>query len=355
MIQITTREELIQLQKIVEELLTYINNLKDWKKIKEEMESKQQYINDNIWNNTMINIAKEIEEVNKHIREKSQIEENFKNLKELFASCGEEDDIAWIKTDLNFIKKQGEILLRELRFDHNDALDCFLEIHSGAGGADAQDWGDMLKKMYISWCEKSNIKYEIIDSNPGKECGIKNVLIKITNGEYLYGRLKSESGIHRLVRLSPFNAKRHTSFASVNVVPLIEKDLNIVINPTDLIIDTYRSSGAGGQHVNTTDSAVRITHKPTGIIAQSQKERSQHSNKETAMKLLKSRLLQQKLQEIEKKKQEENREKQTIGFGSQTRSYILHPYKLVKDHRTGYENSQVESILMGDINPLLQY
>lgn len=232
-----------------------------------------------------------------------------------------------------------------------DDCNCILEVHSGAGGTEACDWANMLYRMYTRWCEKNNYKYEVIDYLAGEEVGIKSVTINI-KGSNAYGYLKSEKGIHRLVRLSPFdsNHKRHTSFASVDVIPEIKKDIDIVIEDKDLKIDVYRSSGAGGQHVNTTDSAVRITHIPTNIVVTCQNGRSQIQNREEAMTVLKSKL---KLIEIEKQNNELNEvrgEQKNIEFGSQIRSYVLHPYSMIKDYRTNVESSNVDKILDGDID-----
>ena len=239
--------------------------------------------------------------------------------------------------------------------DENDILDCFLEIHAGAGGTESQDWADMLRRMYIKWASSKNFKYHLISEHKGDEAGIKSSIIKI-NGEYVFGYLKKESGIHRLVRISPFDsgARRHTSFASVWVYPCIDENFDIEISEKDLRVDTYRSSGAGGQHVNTTDSAVRITHLPTKIVVQCQNERSQHKNKETCMKMLKARLY-----DFEKKKKKEEiadleDSKSDIGWGHQIRSYVLHPYRLVKDNRNNFESSNPDKILNGEIDEFLE-
>jgi peptide chain release factor 2 len=249
------------------------------------------------------------------------------------------------------IQKKMDNLLKILKYDDDDQRDAIIEIQSGTGGDDAEDWAMMLYKMYWGWIQKNNLKYEIIDWQPSS-IGLKNCSIKVTGQEYLFGLLKKETGIHRLVRLSPFNAnnKRHTSFAAVNILPVVENDNTIIINPEDLRIDTYKSSGAGGQHVNTTDSAVRITHLPTKIVVQCQNERSQHANKETAMKLLKSKLLQKKIME---NSAQNSQEKDVIGFGYQARSYVLHPYQLIKDHRTNKEIFKVEEVLKGAIDDFL--
>jgi peptide chain release factor 2 len=235
--------------------------------------------------------------------------------------------------------------------DHNDA---YLEIHAGAGGTESQDWANMLLRMYTRWAEKHGHKVELIEYHAGEEAGIKSATIQI-KGENAYGWLKTESGVHRLVRISPYdsNARRHTSFASVWVYPVVDDEIDIEVLETDLKIDTYRSSGAGGQHVNTTDSAVRMTHIPSGIVVQCQNERSQHKNRATAMKMLKARLYEMELQKREAKANAENALKTDIGWGHQLRSYVLQPYQMVKDLRTGVESSQPSLVLDGDLDMFL--
>ena len=237
----------------------------------------------------------------------------------------------------------------------DDNYDIYLEIHAGAGGTESQDWADMLRRMYMKWFDKKNFKYEIISEHKGEEAGIKSSTIKVV-GAYLYGLMKSESGVHRLVRISPFDsgARRHTSFASVWVYPAVEDDINIKIDEKDLRIDTYRSSGAGGQHVNTTDSAVRITHLPTKIVVQCQNERSQHKNKETCYKMLKARLYEYEIQKKEEEDQKELTSKTDIGWGHQIRSYILQPYQLVKDLRSKLEDTNPARVLDGNIDLFIE-
>lgn len=236
-----------------------------------------------------------------------------------------------------------------------DAVGAILEINSGSGGTEAQDWAEMLLRMYLRWAERKGFKAEQLDYQPGEAAGIKSATT-LLSGAYVYGHLRSEQGVHRLVRISPFdsNARRHTSFASVAVTPDIEEEIEIEIDDGDLKIDTYRSSGAGGQHVNKTDSAVRITHLPTGIVVACQNERSQHKNRAQAMKVLKA-----KVYELECRKQEEamaviKGERKQIDFGSQIRSYVMQPYQLVKDLRSNYETSQVEDVLDGELDPLIE-
>ena len=236
-----------------------------------------------------------------------------------------------------------------------DPMDAIMSIHAGAGGTEAQDWAEMLLRMYLRWAERKGLQTEIIDYLPGDEAGLKSVSWTL-KGEYAYGYAKAETGIHRLVRISPFDAgaRRHTSFASVFVYPEVDDRIVVEIDEKDLRIDTYRSSGAGGQHVNKTDSAVRITHLPTGIVVQCQNERSQHKNKSMAMKYLRSRLYDMKIREQNEKLAEVNKTKKNINFGSQIRSYVLHPYKLVKDHRTDLETGNVSQVLDGDIDRFIE-
>jgi peptide chain release factor 2 len=245
-------------------------------------------------------------------------------------------------------------LTMKLSGEHDDA-DAIVAIHPGAGGTESQDWAEMLLRMYLRYCERKGWTAETIDYQAGEEAGIKSATIMV-RGDYAYGYFKAERGVHRLVRISPYDAakRRHTSFASVYIYPDIDDDIEVEINDKDLRVDTYRSSGAGGQHVNVTDSAIRITHLPTGIVVTCQNERSQHKNRATAMKLLRSRLYQV---EVDKRKEEQSKiegEKKEIGFGSQIRSYVLQPYQMIKDLRTGYEVGDVQRILDGDIDEFIQ-
>jgi peptide chain release factor 2 len=236
-----------------------------------------------------------------------------------------------------------------------DSLDCYIEVHAGAGGTESQDWASMLRRMYMKWADNKNFKSNLISEHKGEEAGIKSSTIKI-EGDYIFGWLKKESGIHRLVRISPFDsgARRHTSFASIWVYPVVDENTNIEIIDKDLRIDTYRSSGAGGQHVNTTDSAVRITHLPSKIVVQCQNERSQHKNKETCMNMLKARLYDFEIKKKEQKNQNAEASKSEIGWGHQIRSYVLQPYRLVKDNRTSYENTSPDRVLDGEIDDFLE-
>jgi peptide chain release factor 2 len=268
----------------------------------------------------------------------------------------DEDTIAEIEKDIDGLK--SSLRTEELKLmlgSEQDLMNAIMTIHAGAGGTEAQDWAEMLLRMYLRWTERKGFSTTIIDYQPGDEAGVKSVSLTI-EGEYAYGYAKAEIGIHRLVRISPFDsgARRHTSFASVFVYPEVDDEISIEIDDNDLRIDTYRSTGAGGQHVNKTDSAVRITHMPTGIVVQCQNERSQHKNKAMAMKFLKSRLYEIEIQEQKKKIDELNKTKKEISWGSQIRSYILHPYKLVKDHRTNLEAGNANRVLDGDIDDFIE-
>lgn len=286
---------------------------------------------------------------------------NMKEKKEELDVCLEladegenvETEVTQIISD--FASELNMVELQTLFFDRDDPRNAILTIHPGAGGTESQDWAQMLLRMYLRFSERKGYKTEILDTQYGEEAGIKSATVRI-QGDYAYGNLSQESGVHRLVRISPFDAnkRRHTSFAAIFVYPEVDKDIEVDINPDDLRIDTYRSSGKGGQHVNVTDSAVRITHIPTGIVVQCQNERSQHKNKASAMKVLKSRLY-----ELEKKKKQEKLEKledakSEIAWGNQIRSYVLHPYKLIKDLRTNTEIGNVEKVLDGDIDEFIK-
>ncbi len=255
-------------------------------------------------------------------------------------------------------KLEGEVERMEFAStlsEPEDRLGAILTIHPGAGGTESQDWAEMLFRMYARWIERSGYEHAVLDYQPGEEAGVKDVTLEVKGG-YAYGYLKAESGVHRLVRISPFdaNARRHTSFASVFVTPAIADDISIEIDEADLRIDTYRASGAGGQHVNKTSSAVRITHLPTKIAVQSQAERSQHRNRETAMRILRSRLYQLELEKRREQQAEMESKKKKIEWGSQIRSYVLHPYTMVKDHRTGVETSNVQAVLDGDLDRFIE-
>ena len=318
-------------------------------------------LDENFWNDQ--------EKARDTLKNKNKLEmivEGWKKLKNniddaeiLYNLASEENDektIEEIGKDIDGL--QSSVRKEELKLmlgSEQDPMNAIMTIHAGAGGTEAQDWAEMLLRMYLRWTERKGFSTSIIDYQPGDEAGVKSVSITI-EGEYAYGYAKAEIGIHRLVRISPFDsgARRHTSFASVFVYPEVDDEIVIDIDDNDLRIDTYRSTGAGGQHVNKTDSAVRITHLPTGIVVQCQNERSQHKNKAMAMKFLKSRLYEMELQEQKKKYDELNKAKKDIAWGSQIRSYVLHPYKLVKDHRTNLEIGNVSRVLDGDIDDLIE-
>jgi len=251
--------------------------------------------------------------------------------------------------------KVGRLQLESLLSGEADANDCYLQVNAGAGGTESQDWAEMLLRMYIRWAEAHGYKVEWVEETPGEEAGIKSATIRIV-GPNAYGWLKGESGVHRLVRISPFDsqARRHTSFASVWVYPVIDDRIEVQIDEKDLRIDTYRASGAGGQHVNRTDSAVRITHLPTGIVVASQQDRSQHRNRAQAMAMLKARLYELELQKRRAEQEAQEAQKTDIGWGHQIRSYVLHPYKMVKDLRTGVETSDAQGVLDGDLDRFLE-
>lgn len=287
----------------------------------------------------------------------SRINENKEELEVLTELAEEEEDVEEeLKQSLAFFEKDlTEAELQTLFYEEDDFRNAILTIHPGAGGTESQDWAQMLLRMYLRYAERKKFKAETIDSQPGEEAGLKSVTVRF-EGDYAYGNLSQESGVHRLVRISPFDAskRRHTSFAAVFVYPEVEEDIEVEINPDDLRIDTFRSSGRGGQHVNVTDSAVRITHIPTGIVVQCQNERSQHKNKATSMKVLKARLY-----DLEKKKKREKLEKledakSDIAWGNQIRSYVLHPYRMIKDLRTNVESGDVERVLDGNIDKFIK-
>ena len=282
---------------------------------------------------TNINDLHKLAEEESNIDVQNEVFKNIKNLK-------------------NIVKKNE---IKCFLSNEADSLDCYIEIHAGAGGTESQDWANMLRRMYMKWADNKNFKSNLISEHKGEEAGIKSSTIKI-EGDYIFGWLKKESGIHRLVRISPFDsgARRHTSFASIWVYPVVDENINIEIVDKDLRIDTYRSSGAGGQHVNTTDSAVRITHIPSKIVVQCQNERSQHKNKETCMNMLKARLYDFEIKKKEQKNQSTEATKSEIGWGHQIRSYVLQPYRLVKDNRTSYESTSPDKVLEGEIDDFLE-
>ena len=327
---------------------------------KDLLELKQKTNDPNIWENLEAKtLFQNIKIVEKKIADFHRIKQSLSDLKEFYAFAVDENDqqtiIQLVKDSNQLLKDSTEVRYLNLMNGEADQNNAFVEIHAGAGGTESQDWAEMLQRMYVRWAESKTYRVSLLQESRGEEAGIKSSTIKIS-GDFTYGWLKRESGIHRLVRISPFdsNKRRHTSFASIWVYPEIDEKIEIDINETDLRIDTYRASGAGGQHVNKTDSAVRITHIPTKVVVQCQNDRSQHKNKSNAMAMLKSRLYELELQ---KRKEEENKihsEKKDIGWGHQIRSYVLHPYKLIKDLRTNHESSNVNDILNGDIDKFLE-
>ncbi|AVQ37687.1 peptide chain release factor 2 [Clostridium botulinum] len=354
---------ILEIQEIINNSYELKNTIKeigeslDIEKLKNsisELQNKMQ--NPNFWNN--IKEAQKITSEEKYLKDKLSKYNHLKNTIEdiigLSQMLSEEDDDMGkeILSEYKNIKEEIDRFKIETllsgEYDRNNAI---MTLHSGVGGTDAQDWTDMLFRMYTRWAEKEGFTVKIMDLLEAEDAGIKSVTLKVT-GEFVYGYLKGEKGIHRLVRISPFNAngKRQTSFASIEVLPELTDDQEIEIKSEDLKIDTYRAGGAGGQHVNKTESAVRITHIPTGIIVQCQNERSQHTNKETAMKVLKSRLVELKERSHKEKIEDLTGELKDMGWGSQIRSYVFHPYNLVKDHRTGAETSNVDAVMNGDIN-----
>lgn len=297
-------------------------------------------------------LDQQIEAVRSIEQEKSDLADFI----ELADMEGDEEALSQAVTSLKAVQERAaKQELNCLLSGEADENDAYLEVNAGAGGTEAQDWAEMILRMYMRWGEARGFKISLLSRSDGEEAGIKSATIEI-KGENAYGWIKTENGVHRLVRISPFdsNAKRHTSFASVAVSPVIDDSIDIQIEDKDLRIDTYRSSGAGGQHVNTTDSAVRITHQPTGLVVACQNERSQHANRDAAMKMLKAKLYELELQKREAMKQAEHGEKTDIGWGHQIRSYVLHPYQMVKDLRTNVETSQTQAVLDGDIDAFLE-
>ena len=300
--------------------------------------------------------AAQLKEILYKIKEMSQLHEDAQVAAELYREEEDPELLQEIQNNSELLKARLDSLeMFSLFTGEHDENNAIVDIHPGAGGTESTDWAAMLYNMYLRWANHHNFSIDVMDYQPGEEAGLKSVTFQIS-GKHAYGLLKTEIGVHRLVRLSPFDAnkRRHTSFASVFVYADIEEEIEIEIRPDDLRIDTYRASGAGGQHVNTTDSAVRITHLPSGIVVQCQNERSQHKNRAFALKILKIRLYEKEQAALNAEKDLQNSQKQEIAWGSQIRSYVLHPYQMVKDHRTNYETGKTNAVLSGDIDEFIK-
>ena len=307
-------------------------------------------------NSKSTTVMKKISFLEKDITLRKNLVQKAEDVEVLFEFLNENQvEEEEVKKELKiFSNLLKEFELKLILNGDNDINDAIITIHPGAGGTESQDWAEMLYRMYSMWAESKGFKFNVIDFQNGDEAGLKDCTVEIS-GDYAYGLLQAEIGIHRLVRISPFdsNSRRHTSFASVSVSPAVNEDIDIEINQKDLRIDTFRSSGAGGQHVNKTDSAIRITHIPSGIVAQCQTQRSQHKNKEQALKVLKSKLFQLEVEKQLLNKKELEGEKKDIGWGSQIRSYVFHPYNMIKDHRTKHEVGNIKSVMDGNIDDFI--
>ena len=352
------RDSLVTYRKRVSDLSTYLDIETKLKRIKA---LETQSAADNFWddNENAQKVLKEKSVLESWTKSWEEAEQGLSDLDEFFMMYDDEKDEsleADILTEHESFKEKLEALeFKNMLSDEDDPRNAIVTIHPGAGGTESQDWASMLFRMYKRWVEKHNYKFELLDYQDGDEAGIKSASFKVS-GEFAYGYLKSENGVHRLVRISPFDSggRRHTSFASVFAYPEVDDDIEIEINVNDIRVDTYRASGAGGQHINKTDSAIRITHIPTNVVVQCQDGRSQHQNRDSAMKMLKSRLYQ-----LEKEKQKEEKaklegSKMEIGFGSQIRSYVFHPYNMVKDHRTNTETSNTQAVMDGELDEFIK-
>jgi peptide chain release factor 2 len=354
------RDTLREIDTILDDIKELYDSI-NVKALKEKLAKlEEETYQDNFWKdkNRVTQVNQEISRLKRRIFPWDELIREVSETKELMEIALSESDLEMINeitVKVKDFKINFETLeTLELLSDKDDDKFAYLTIHPGAGGTESQDWANMLFRMYLRWAENHQYDIDVVDYTPGDEAGIKSATINI-KGDFAYGFLKCERGIHRLVRISPFdsNNRRHTSFASVEVIPEVSEDIDVEINESDLRIDTYRASGAGGQHVNKTDSAVRITHLPSGIVVQCQNERSQHKNKAYAMKILRARLYEMKEKELEEKKMEQISEQKDISWGNQIRSYVFQPYTLVKDHRTGEETGSIEYVLDGDIDRFL--
>ncbi|HEA83839.1 MAG TPA: peptide chain release factor 2 [Thermodesulfobacterium geofontis] len=354
----------VDLEKVIksyEEKLQDLRGCLEPQELENQLSKIEEKLQNNInWDSPEIkNLLKKRAQISERLSIFENLNRKFKDILEWYSLYKEEKSpeiFSALLEELSYFEEifkaeESKLLLSE-EYDQSSAI---LSIHAGTGGTDAQDWASILLRMYVKWAERKGYKVKIVDILPGEEAGIKNAVLLI-EGQKAYGYLKGEKGVHRLIRISPFNAnsKRHTSFASVTVIPEIEEDIEIEIKPEDLKIETMRASGHGGQHVNKTETAVRITHLPTGIVVTCQNERSQYLNKMTALKILKSRLYQLEKQKLEQKKESFIGEKKEISWGNQIRTYTLHPYKVVKDHRTHYESYRVDEVLDGEIDDFIR-
>lgn len=334
----------------------------DPEELESELEEIREEMNEpDFWDNTEVAKKKSKLANRKEERLKTYrgMGEELDDIEVLYALAEEEEndsELEDLKARIEELAERMNSFQLELFMDGEfDDKNCYVGINAGAGGTDAQDWAEMLLRMYSRWLERKGFSYQSLGVSEGEEAGVKSATLEV-EGEWAYGYLKGEAGVHRLVRISPFDSagRRHTSFASVNVTPKFEDDVEVELDENDLRIDTFRASGAGGQHVNVTDSAVRITHEPSGVVATCQNERSQHKNKETAMNILRSRLFQLKMEKRAEKIEEIQGELKEIEWGSQIRSYVLHPYQKIKDHRTDVEVGDTDSVLDGEIDPFIQ-
>ncbi|MBV6632376.1 MAG: peptide chain release factor 2 [Alphaproteobacteria bacterium] len=356
------RAEIQAVVEAVEASMALLRRHLDWDVAVKRLEELNALAEDpELWNNP--------DNAQKIMRERTSLEDRINTFRSLESDLNDNRDILELaeaegdqdvvdeaeKALLGLEERARKLELESLLSGEADSNDCYLEINSGAGGTEAQDWVQIMLRMYLRWADSRGFKTDVLDESAGEEAGLKSVTVQI-KGHNAYGWMKTESGVHRLVRISPFdsNARRHTSFAAVQISPVIDDTIEIEIAESDLKIDTYRASGAGGQHVNTTDSAVRITHVPTNTVVACQQERSQHKNRDKAMKMLRAKMYEQELQRREDAAAAENAEKSDIGWGHQIRSYVLQPYQLIKDLRTGVEKGNAQAVLDGDIDDYLQ-